>query len=311
MDAATTACSNAGFGESNLSALTTGCRNIAMGHSAAYVLTTGNENVALGGNSLYLTTTGSNNTVVGYSAFYDNTTGANNTALGWYALADNTTASNNTALGYYAMRACTTGTTNVAVGGSAGQAITTGSEILHIGQNAGTSPTTSNGTSCIGYNANSTSATVNHEMTLGNANLGTLRCQQTSISALSDERDKADIADLPAEAGLDFINKLKPRTFYWDMRDWYDDGVSDGSKKNTTHRSWKANSGQRMGFISQEIQTAISGLKYMEDSKVVSGTTEKLEFAPAHLITPLIKAVQQLSAENKLLIARIEVLEGS
>ena len=43
---------------------------------------------------------------------------------------------------------------------------------------------------------------------------------------------------------------------------------------------------------------------------MVSGTSEKLEFAPAHFITPLIKAVQQLSEQNKQLIERIEVLEG-
>ena len=58
-----------------------------------------------------------------------------------------------------------------------------------------------------------------------------------------------------------------------------------------------------MGFIAQEVQTAIAGLKYMEDSGVVNGNPEKLEFAPAHLITPLVKAIQQLTA-------RIEELEG-
>jgi hypothetical protein len=69
-----------------------------------------------------------------------------------------------------------------------------------------------------------------------------------------------------------------------------------------------------MGFISQEIQTAIDGVKYMEDSQVIlRGETmagvnsiEKLEFAPAHLITPLIKAVQQLSAEVESLKAQLE-----
>lgn len=61
-----------------------------------------------------------------------------------------------------------------------------------------------------------------------------------------------------------------------------------------------------MGFVAQEVQTAIDGFKYMEDSQVVGGTPEKLEFAPAYLITPLIKAVQQLSAEVESLKAQLE-----
>jgi len=287
----------------------TGNTNTAIGYQAllgASGSSSGTNNVAVGANALDANTTASNNVACGQDALTDNTTGANNTAVGWAALADNTTAANNTTVGYYSLRAVTTGTTNAALGGNAGQAVTTGSEVCHIGQNAGTSPTTGNGTTCIGYNANSTSATVQHEMTLGNANLGTLRCQQTSITALSDERDKKQIEDMPEEGGLDFINKLKPRTFYWDMREWYDDGVNDGSKMKPVHRSWKPNSGQRMGFISQEVQSAIEGLKYMEDSKIVSGTPEKLEFAPAHLITPLIKAVQQLSAEVESLKTQLE-----
>ena len=77
----------------------------------------------------------------------------------------------------------------------------------------------------------------------------------------------------------------------------------DGSKIKPNYREWKSNSGQRMGFIAQEVQTAIDGLKYMEDSQIVNGTTEKLEFAPMHFITPIIKALQQI-------IDRIEVLEG-
>ena len=67
-----------------------------------------------------------------------------------------------------------------------------------------------------------------------------------------------------------------------------------------------------MGFISQEVQEAVSGKKYMEDSKIVSRAetvvgsviTEKLEFAPSHLMTPVIKALQQL-------ISRIEALEAA
>ena len=128
---------------------------------------------------------------------------------------------------------------------------------------------------------------------------------------MSDERDKAEITDLPEEAGLDLINALRPRTFYWDMREWYEDGVSDGSKIKRTHRSWRSNSGMRQGFIAQEVETAISGITCLEDSKVVSGTKDKKELGPAHLLVNAIKAIQQLSAENKALSARIKTLEDA
>ena len=61
-----------------------------------------------------------------------------------------------------------------------------------------------------------------------------------------------------------------------------------------------------MGFIAQEVEELIAGHKCLEDSGMVSsGGVDKLEFAPAHLITPLIKAVQELSAEVEALKAQL------
>ena len=156
----------------------------------------------------------------------------------------------------------------------------------------------------LGNNSQSTTATVNNTLTLGNTGHNNLRCNDTSISALSDERDKAQITDLPEAVGLDFINALRPRTFYWDRREWYDDGIPDGSKIKPNFRSWKSNSGMRMGFVAQEVDSKITGEKCLEDSGMITkDNPDKLEFAPAHLITPLVKAVQQLTK-------RIEALEA-
>ena len=153
---------------------------------------------------------------------------------------------------------------------------------------------------------------MSNEFTLGGTSITNLRCNDTSISSLSDQRDKAEILDLPDAAGLDLINSLRPVTYYWDRREWYDSGVTpDGSKIKRDYRSWKSNSGQRQGFIAQEVETAISGHKSLEDSMVVSGTADKKEFAPQHLLTNAIKAIQQLSAENTALIARIVALENN
>jgi hypothetical protein len=298
-----------------MTSCTTGAFNVAVGGNALESITTNAGSTAVGNESIRYNT-GANNTAVGEESLFGvggSSTGANNVAMGWHALHDLTTAANNVAIGYNAHGTVTTGGTNTSLGASAGVLLTTGAECLHLGQNVASANTTGNNTINIGYNTTSSSATVNHELTIGNSNISSFRCNTTSISSLSDERDKAQITDLPEEAGIDFINKLKPRTFYWDRREWYDNGVSDGSKIKPDYKSWKTNSGQRMGFVSQEVQTAIAGLKYMEDSKIISvaettiGDTvvEKLEFAPNQLITPLIKAVQQLSAEVESLKAQL------
>ena len=165
---------------------------------------------------------------------------------------------------------------------------------------------------CLGYTSSSSATSVSNEITLGNSSVTNLRCNDTTISSLSDQRDKAEITDLPESAGLDIINALRPVTYYWDRREWYKDGIPDGSKVKTEWRRWKTNSGLRYGFIAQEVKATIADEKCMADSMIVTDNNpDKLEFAPQHLLTNAIKAIQQLSAENKALIARIQVLENA
>jgi len=211
------------------------------------------------------------------------TTHANCSGFGYQALYNNTTGAHNSSLGAYALSNNTTGSWNVG----------------------------------IGRQAESTGATVSNQFTLGNTSTNNLRCNDTSISGLSDARDKAEIIDLPSEAGLQFVNSLRPVTFFWDRREWYANdeklplgAVPDGSKIKRNWRSWKTNSGQQMGFIAQEVQGVINGHKCLEDSMMVTtDNPDKLEFAPAHLITPLIKAVQELSAEVEALKAQLNSKE--
>ena len=68
----------------------------------------------------------------------------------------------------------------------------------------------------IGAQAGASSSSVNNEITLGDSNIAALRCAVTSITSLSDERDKSEIKDL--EYGLAFIDALQPREFVWDNR---------------------------------------------------------------------------------------------
>jgi hypothetical protein len=267
---------NTALGKDVMNNNVSGYRNTSLGYGVMTANTTGYQNVAVGMQSLASNTTGYGNTASGYSSLADNNAGYDNTAIGWEALGDNTT-------GYF----------NTALGRKASRWSTTGNNCVSIGNEAYPSTITSSG-----------------EFTLGASFITNLRCNDTSISSLSDQRDKAEITDLPDSAGLDLINALRPVTYYWDRREWYEDGVTDGSKIKRDYRTWKPNSGQRQGFIAQEVESAISGHKCLEDSQVVNGTEDKKEFAPAHLLTNAIKAIQQLSAEMEILKSEIATLKG-
>jgi len=249
---------------------------------------------AVGRWTLRAATAGSHNNAFGHSALYRSTSSTHNNAFGNDSLIYTLTGSLNSAFGTRSLHYNNTGGDNSALGAYAGYYNTTGNDNTFLGE------------SCFG-----TSATVSNEFTLGNSAVSNLRCNDTSISSLSDERDKTNITDLPDSAGLDLINALRPVTYNWDRREWYEDGVTDGSKVMPTYRSWKPNSGLKQGFIAQEVETAISGHKYLEDSQVVNGTEDKKEFAPQHLLTNAIKAIQQLSSENEALKIRLTALENA
>ena len=275
-----TATGNTGIGKSTFAALTSGTYNTALGYNTLPALTTGTKNVGIGYNALVTNIEGDKNTAVGRGSLYT-TTADDNTALG-------------TGTGYYV----STGTQNTIIGASAGEYGTTG--LTQTGSN----------NTVLGTLSGNGGGNPDNTFTMGDNRVSDLRCNDTSISALSDQRDKAEITDLPDEAGLDLINALRPVTYYWDRREWYEDSVTDGSKIKRDYRPWKSNSGQRQGFVAQEVETAISGHKYLEDSRVVSGTEDKKEFAPAHLLINAIKAIQQLSAEVETLKAEVATLKG-
>jgi hypothetical protein len=189
--------------------------------------------------------------------------------VGRYALDANTTASNNTAIGTDALGANTTGAGNTALGHDAGVNLTTGSN-----------------NTCIGDGASATSATAANEITLGNSSIATLRCQVTTISSLSDARDKANVADL--NAGLDFVNALRPVKFDWNMRDGGKVGIPD------------------TGFIAQDLQAVQATTGVDIPGLVYAANPDMLEAGYGKLIPVLVKAVQELSAEVERLKSQIK-----
>ena len=156
------------------------------------------NNAAVGANVALSTTSGSSNTYVGSACAYNSTTASDNTSVGMLAFYANTTGSGNTTLGKQSGRDITTGSNNTLIGTDAGN---TGTNDLTTGSN----------NILIGHDAAASSATVSNEVTIGDSNIATIRCNTQTISSLSDRRDKTDINIL--NLGLDFVKSLNPVKF--------------------------------------------------------------------------------------------------
>ena len=223
---------------------------------------------------------------MGYEALHDNTTGSSNTAVGYQAGDKVTTGGNNVFIGALTGNSTTTTSSNTYVGYNAGGGNASGEVNTYIGMNAGANMTTGGYNICLGYASNSSSNTSTGQCTLGDSNIGNLRCNVQSINSLSDRRDKTDIVDLPI--GIDFIDKVRPVKFKWQTR--------DGNIKDGTYRA---------GFIAQELQTVESSTSVDYLNLVLDDNPDKLEASEGNLIPVLVKAVQELSAKVKELESKL------
>jgi len=310
----TTGIENSSFGYNSLALNTNGSGNSAFGVSALSFNGTGSANSAFGSNSLANSLSGSANTAFGWSSLNSNTTGNSNSAFGSGALSWNTTGSPNTAIGNAAMNLNTTGKENTAVGyrslwsnvsGSQNTAIgdsalfyNLGNYNTALGYNAGSNVTTGANLTLIGIDANPSSPTAIDQITLGNIYVSSLRCNVQTITSLSDKRDKKNIKDLCL--GLDFITRLKPRQFNWDKRDWYENGISDGSKMQETPTA---------GFIAQEFDEVQNSEHSEWLDLVLKDNPDKWEATPGNLFPVIVKAIQELKQENDELKSEIENLK--
>ena len=189
---------------------------------------------------------------------------------------------------------------NVAIGAKAGYGLKEGKGNTFLGANTGAtynqgSTATSGNVTLIGYEADASSPTVTNEITLGNSSVATLRCAVTSITSLSDERDKKDITDL--ENGLDFIESLQPKQFTWNNRSeirTVSEIDENGDIKEVEKEIENANKGKKdFGFIAQDVQTLDDDVLRL----VYDENPDKLEMSYGKLVPILVKAVKELSAK--------------
>jgi hypothetical protein len=118
---------------------------------------------------------------------------------------------------------------------------------------------------------------------------GTIYATNTTIVSASDVRLKENIRDL--DDGLEKINRLKPRKFDW----------KPGRGADTK---------DARGFVAQEFETVFPDLIDEWKDTPPEGE-EPYKAVRADLIPVLVKAIQELSAKNNALEARIAALEAA
>jgi len=321
LDANTTADNNTAVGYASLGANTTGHSNAAFGAYTLQSNTASNRNTAVGYNSLsslnHTSSTNGYNSVIGFQAGSDITTGVNNTFIG--ALVGDATddGGNNTAVGYGALSAncgnqntaigenalaVTVASTSTAVGAAAGYGVTTGANNCFFGQQAGRAGSP-------GGNI----TTASNILTLGNSSIATANIQ-VDWTVASDSRDKTDFTAL--DLGLDFVKALAPFTYKWDKRASYGDNTADdydlaAQTPDGTHKEdWLD-----IGFKAQDVEALeiAAGYDKSNNTNLISsyasdGKSMGLQYSK--FVPILVKAIQELSAQNAELTTRITALEG-
>jgi hypothetical protein len=309
---------NVSFGHRALNSNTTGVGNTAIGVYTLRANTTGSENTAVGPSALLSNTTGYNNIALGNDALYLNTTGYDNVANGSYAIHHNTTGSNNTANGVWALYYNTTGSYNTAHGLGALFSNTTGNYNTSIGYHANFNASgTNNNTIAIGYEASTTSS---NQARIGNSSVTSIG-GYAAWSNFSDKRAKKNIrTDVP---GLAFINQLQPVTYNLDL-DAIDgllkidrtkkpgkDGREHPAPQELTDIEKQARAAKekqvQTGFIAQDVEKTAQSIGY-DFSGVDVDETGIYGLRYAEFTVPLVKAVQELSAQNEQLQAQVSEL---
>ena len=278
-----------------LKALTTGIDNIAIGTTAADALTTGICNVAMGANALGVAATGCLNIAIG------------SVAMG----AALVTGTNNIAIGTTSLDALLAGTDNIALGLNAAGAVTNGDFNIASGNGAGVGVTTEDKTINIGCGANQTTASV--------ACIVATCLMSAQFTATSDCRSKKNIKDLPF--GLDFINLLRPVSYKWKPQaDKLDKDGNLIEKGEGSHRHQRT----MFGLLGQQVKVALDklGLNYNDFNgysdqeyenrnnpnwkKSYTMEDKTIQLTYDDFIAPLIKSVQELSAEVTELKAQLK-----
>ena len=115
--------------------------------------------------------------------------------------------------------------------------------------------------------------------------------------------------EIDETVGLSFVNELRPVTFQWkkkkELPEDFDLYEADSDER-------VMNGKYNHGFIAQEVKSVIDKYSGIKDGfDFWSKSSDGMErVAPSALMSIMVKAVQELSAENKALSDRITILEN-
>jgi trimeric autotransporter adhesin len=292
---------NSAFGYQSLQSNATGNYNTSMGVYALNNNTGGSYNVAIGYTALMSNTSGMHNVAIGYAALNKNTNSRYNFAAGTEALNNNTTGYGNIAIGNRALFSNTVSNYNTAIGNYAGANTSNYAAATFLGHNTQAGPNLTNITA-VGSGA---FVTTSNQVRIGNQFVTSIG-GQVSWSNLSDGRYKKNIRQ--NVHGLDFINSLRPVSYNVDVQGlntYYNksrnQGENEGDETSTLNESAaKASMIIYNGFIAQEVEEAAKKLNYDFsgiDKPESSDGLYGLRYSD--FVVPLVKAVQELSIENK------------
>ncbi len=225
------------------------------------------------------------NTSLGVNSLLSITTGTQNVAIGTNALDSNIVSGGNTAVGYDALQS-TTGDFNTAFGNSSLFSLGVGTSNCAFGYNALTGLTSGVNNIGIGTNAVVPSSTGSNQIRMGNTAI-TYAGIQVAWAITSDKRWKSAIQT--SNLGLDFITKLNPVSYI---------RKNDESKKT------------EYGFIAQELDQTLNEFGATNSGIITKDDAGMLSVRYNDLLSPMVKAIQELKTENDILKKQNESLEA-
>jgi hypothetical protein len=305
-----------------------GQENTALGYQALYNNTSSNINVAAGSGALYSNLSGYGNVALGQNALYNNNSGSfagwdgtYNSGVGAYAMFSNIYGYQNVAFGYYAMSNSTSAVySNTAFGALSLATNSSGVYNAGLGADADIAYSNLSYSTAVGYGA---VATASGSIVIGNTSVTSIG-GYAGWTTFSDGRYKKNISrNVP---GLAFINQLDPVIYTLDVEgiesrlhankniEGPDGRPMPDPMANPVMQQAKLEKSRILhtGFIAQDVEKAAESLGY-QFSGIDHPKNDQQSFYGlrySEFVAPLVKAVQELSAENDSLKATNDRLEA-
>ena len=144
-----------------------------------------------------------------------------------------------------------------------------------MGLGAGSAITTGSNNTALGYNAQVPVSTASNQVRIGDANV-TYAAVQVAWTITSDKRWKSNIET--SNLGLNFINSLRPVSYTRN---------NDENKKT------------EFGFIAQELEEALNKAGAVNNGIVSKDDNGMYGVRYNDLMSPMVKALQELNAKNE------------